>query len=371
MNTYHLCEVRPRPICKPRGAALAALVLLPIAGAAVGAGTHAQPALSFLAESVLAVDPASALTASPHVRSDAARYIAEIIKLPEVVAGARATAGTGLSVAEITREIHVVPENGPDIVRIDVHAASSQSAVALAGALALQAAGFVRQAVFSRTPGGVIVGDFEGSDDGWTGTSAFSSAPLAMAPVRGPAKMGAWYLHVVCPAVASCGPSVSVYTGFLSGSMYTAEAWVRSATGGRVRLVLGNSGSDVSVGVQTKLSRRWQRLTVAWKPRADTPTAELTLQTAGSRSQTYDVDDVSLLDPEVAGLPSLGSGGHDLARAFSLARSVTILPAREIAQTWHPLRTVAWAAIGALIGLATMLAAFGAGHAARSRQQAE
>ena len=363
--------MRPRPICKPRRAALAALVLFPIAGAAVGAATHAQPAPSFLAESILAVNPTEALTASPQVGSVAVRYVAEIVKLPEVVAGARTTARTSLSVAEITRDIHIVPDDGLDLVRIDARAATSRSAVALASALALQAAGFARQILFSGTTGRVIIGDFEGSDDGWTRTSDFSVAPLAIGPVRRPAKFGAWYLQVVCPAIASCGPAVSVDTGFLKGSTYTAEAWLRSTAAGRVSLVLGDSADDLSVGAPTKLSPRWQPLTVAWTPSADSATAELTLQTTDPRTQTYDVDGVSLLEPDGAGLPSLGGSVPGLARAFSLARSVTILPAREIAQTSNPWRTVGWAAVGALIGLATILAALGAGDAARRRQQAE
>jgi hypothetical protein len=372
MDTYHSRAVRLRSIGKPRGAALAALVLVPIAGGAAGAGTHAQPPPSFQAQAILALDPAAALTATPRLRRQAADYMAQIVKLPEVVAGARANAQAEPSVAAIERGLRVVVEPGPDLIGIDVRADSASDAVTLADSLAVQAAGFVRQTVFTPNAGRIALSDFSYADGGWSRTSDLSSSPLTIGPVRRPGAAGAWDLQVACPAVASCGPAVGIDTGFLGGSTYRAEAWARSTAGARVRLVLGNTTTpELGIGAAQTLGPRWKLLTVSWTPRTDATTGELTTQTVSARMQTYDIGNVSLLEPTIAGLPNPARGAPDVVAAFQLARSVTLGPAEQIAERSDPWRTVGWAGIGALIGLAVVLAALGSAHAARRRQQAE
>jgi hypothetical protein len=288
------------------------------------------------------------------------------------LATAAAAAGTSLTAIQTGADIRVVPDDALDLVHVDARATSSEGAISLANAVALQAAGLARQTVLGGGSGRIVLGDFEGSDDGWGVVSGFGAAPRSIEPVRGPAKFGSWFLRVVCPATGSCGPGVSINADFLKGSSYTAQAWVRSSSIGQVILVLGSGPGDFGASARTRLSPHWQELTAVWTPRADTPTAEVAVETTAGRKQTYDMDGVSLVEPSGVGLPSPGAGEADQAGAFALARSATVLPAAVISQTsssnrWH---TVAWAAIGALLGLVTALTALGVGDAARRRQQA-
>jgi hypothetical protein len=307
--------------------------------------------------------------------------MADVVKLPSVVAGARASLATGPTVPEIIRETKVALVPGRDAIRIKTRELNAGGSTSLANALGRETVNFARATVPDPGRGASVVGNFDGDDDGWTGSSSFSTPPLNSSPfstrplkttpVGAQGRGSRGFLRVVCPATASCGPALNLRTGFSRGRTYRATAWARSPGRAQVSMVLGSSGRDVAVGRYRDLRSQWRPLSVTWIPRIAASSAELTFQTTTARSQSYDVDDV-LFRETAAGLrrPQL-AGGASRSGAARLIGSATVLTGRYIGTTADGWTTFAWAALGAVVGLATAAGAVGLGLAARRRQTPE
>jgi hypothetical protein len=346
---------------------------MPILGAGIGAATHAQSDVTYTAEGVIAVNSDTTGIRATQRQLRRARFIASVIELPQVAAGARTMSGSDSSVESIIDRIEVGFVRGSGIVRVEVEDSSEQRAVALANALAVQAMSLARRIVTIRVSGTAVLGDFEETTSEWgIAQSIFTTPPSMDSQTTDAARFGTGSLRVDCPATPACGPILRVYNNFRRDVTYTAEGWARSPAGTTVSMVFGSTPKSFSNSKQRELTPRWKRLVVSWTPATDQSSADVGFQ-AASRRSTYFIDGVSLFDPVSApqrelpvGLSRSGEG-----RAFELGRYASLSPARPIGKRDSRMTTVTWALGGALTGLLVALVAVGLGQAARRRQTAE
>lgn len=341
------------------------VVALPIAGAAIGAGTHAQPVSRYGAAAAIVVDLNSGGTTEAAAQLRRAELVARAAGLPEVLAAARTMVASRRSNDEIAERVGVDFVPGSSLVRIKAREDSEPQALALANAVALQAFSFARRIGLTRA-GSTVLGDFEDPVSEWGATqSLFNTPPRALRHVTRGAKFGSGSLRIECPATPACGPVVQVSQHFRRRVTYVATGWAKTPNAADVSMVLGDSPRDVNTGTPRRLGPGWRRLTVSWTPTGDSTSAELGFRTSSTDAAVFEIDGVRLLDPAGLSAEALEVSRSSDARAFADARFATVSPARTTGSSESRGLTVRWAIIGALAGLAIVLPALGSGAAAR------
>jgi hypothetical protein len=368
-------EWRLRRRVSGRAVALATLVVLPIAGGAVGAATHTQERLRYAAETAVTVDPQRAGLASAADQERAARFIADIVKTPYVAAAARTSASSSRSADDILADLAVRPSADGQVLRIDVKDDSAPEAVALANGVALTTTSAAMATLFNARNGVIALSDFESGLAEWgSGDYVFSARPASAEATGAVAHSGRRAMRVVCRRVQSCGPALPVHYPFRRGARYTVRAWFRAPAPVRAGLVLGSDTDDVQSSRTRRLRHGWQEIAVQWVPHASVGSATLAVQARTSRPASYEVDDVTLFDPLVATATGVSDDRPKPpvagARALRLARAMTVLPARPLGgvqtSSWV---TVRWTLLGALFGALAALVAVALGRAAAQHRQ--
>jgi hypothetical protein len=344
-----------------RTSAVAALVILPAVGASVAASAHRSPDFGVGAQAVIAVDPDARAVAEPQ----GSQLLSEAVDLRQVASAASVRATSDRSIDEILDHTDVTSVPGSTIVRIDVEEESQTRALALANAIALSAADFLRQLIGTGVNQAEVVGNFEEPTSDWgTAPSVFSTPASRLAHANGTAKAGSASLSVDCPPAPACGPTVRVYSHFVDGETYIAEGYFRSQQRVPMTLVFGANPDDLTNSAVERGDDGWVRLRAEWTPLHPHDVAEVGFQTAwGARAADYFVDAVTIRGPgtsEAAARKALG--GSDVA---------SVSAARPTGSTGESGTTVRWALAGALGGLAVAGLAVAMGNAAQRRQQPE
>jgi hypothetical protein len=140
----------------------------------------------------------------------------------------------------------------------------------------------------------------------WTiaGVTGVTGAATSQTRTAG-GRYGGWCNQVVAPATANTGVACAMYRRFRAGVTYTAEAWVRAASGStNARIRLGVSG-DIASETAAALSASWVRRTVTWTPTATTNVAYFAAEITAATSTTFQLDGVRVYEGTTA--PTLQS----------------------------------------------------------------
>lgn len=344
-----------------RRAIIVAMIALPLLGAAIGAGTHAQPAVRYVGEATIFVQGQAGRGTSKRL----GRLVARGAELPEVLTAARKMMASPLSTQELAERSDGVFLPEVALVRIRARDQDRNRALSTANAIGIQALNYARRVASSRG-GATVVGDFEEPQTEWGATqSLFNTAPRRLERV--PSGMfGSASLRASCPGTPTCGPTVRLSQYFERGVTYLAEGWARADGRASVEMVLGGASDDVSTGTPTALGQGWRKLTVAWAPAADRTSAELGFRMSSSDRAAFQIDGVRLLgtvSESARGFPASRPAARRLA--FEDARFATLSPARPARAAGGRNRTLGWALIGSLGGAGVALVALACGAAAR------
>jgi hypothetical protein len=335
-----------RPHGRRVALAIAALIVACTGvGAALGAGTHARAPTKFRSVSVLEVR-----ASTPALQSVAWHTLGQALTLPLVRTEIAKLAGQELSGLRVG--VGGDPESS--LVPVYAYATSPTQADALANATASVAVDFLRQPAYASS---ITRSTFDGSTDGWdVGHGIFVVPASHIVQTDLLAHNGSGSLAVTC-LIAGCGPYLVLARTFLRGTTYRASGWVKASPGTRMRLVLGSTPQDVSVGVTTSGTKRWRRLFVDWTPQSGAASAVVTFQVMSSRSSQFNIDDVEV------GPQKLDATSPTVTPKASKARYSVVTPA-NITGTVDSDDTAIWAVGGAGAGLLVGIAAAAAGIAA-------
>jgi hypothetical protein len=322
-------------------------------GAALGAGTHTRTPTKFRSVSVLEVR-----ASTPALQSVAWHTLGQALTLPLVRAEIAKLAGQELSSLRVG--IGGDPESS--LVPVYADATSSTQADALANATASVAVDFLRKPAYASS---ITRSTFDGSTDGWdVGHGIFVVPASHIAQTDLLAHSGSGSLMVTC-LIAGCGPYLVLARTFLRGATYTASGWVKVAPSTRMRLVLGSTPQDVSVGATTSGTNRWRRLFVEWTPQSEATSAVVTFQVMSSGGSQFNIDDVEV-GPQAA--VKLGAAPPTVTPKASEAQYSVVTPA-NVSGTLDSDDTAIWAVGGAGAGFLIGIAAAAAGTAAARRRR--
>ena len=322
------------------------------AGAALGAGTHPRPPTEFRAESVLAVR-----APTPGLQSVAWHTLVQALTLPLLRAEIAQLAGQEMSALRIG--IRGDPESS--LVAVYADATSAPRADSLANAAASVAVNFLREPAYAST---ITQSKFDNSTEGWdVGAGIFVLPANQILQTHLLAHSGSGSLAVTCLS-AGCGPYLVLARAFRRGATYTASGWVYARPSTRMRIVLGSTPQDVSVGATTSGANRWRRLSVEWTPQSEATSAVVTFQVMSSGSSRFNIDDVEV-GPRAAVKPG---ATQTVTSKASKAQYSVVTPA-DVSGTLGSDDTAGWAAGGAGAGLLIGIAVAAAGTAAARRRR--
>lgn len=337
-----------------RGTARAALLILPVAGAGLGAVLGDAPDAPFQAEADLAFD-----RGSPGVIASDPR----LLNLDRVMEPVRERARVGGSLAELRERITFEGEPTTGRLTVTARGTTPAGAVRLADAVVSEATTLSDQ-IAAEAQGGValVLGDFESGIRDWNAqASAFNVPPSSAQTVVGDARYRSAALEVDCPAQLACGPWLKIRRVFRPDTVYTASGWVRAPRGRpRVALILGAGSGNLQGTRPIPLRRAWRRFEVSWSPTAPASSAEVAFQLQDRRATRFQVDGVVLGDVTL-------QAERELFRRPPLpAGYVVIGPARATGRVANG--TVSAALVGGALGLAFAVAAVAFGVAAARRE---
>ena len=365
---------RPAPGWRPgRRSAVALLALLPIAGAAIAAGTHPELEHRFVATAAVVLaksksGEAGSGTPQPAISQRAPR-IQQLIDLDPVIERIRRRARVDGTVDELRARTSTKLDPARGLVVVRARDRSPERARALANAVVYQAATLAEQL---RSAGGhadLVIGDFEHGPGIWGAESVFSAPPERMQLAQRGARYGAGWLRVTCASIPGCGPAAKIEYPFRAGTTYRASAWMRSFDGKRVGILFGSSATDVATQPAPRLTRDWTRATVHWTPKRDASVAEVGFLSQ-TRRTSFGIDGVLMSDPFISRAGALGPVSNaEEARAIRLSRNVAVVVPAEPAGSVTA-STARWALGGAGAGVLVALASLGAGYLARRRRGA-
>jgi hypothetical protein len=322
----------------PRCVVATALITGAVGGATVGAAMDPAHDLRYTAEALVVGGIGSG--ERPLRRLQAA------IRLPSVRAAMRET--TPSASRDMVVETRLDGASG--ILRLEVHERSPTQATKVADALLREGLRLLR---IARARGPIVVGDFEVETNVWlAGPRLFAASPKRVERIAALAKFGRYALHAVCPATPGCGPSVRIRYPFKAQVRYTATGWIRSPDDEtQMTMVLGGSPQDVAQASAQRLDRPWRRYAVSWVPKAPSPFAEITFQTAERRAASFIIDGVALSDESTTRPPPPGTGAEAAAfRRPSRFATFSAIPTGELNAS-TPRSTLLGAALGTLSGL--------------------
>ena len=310
---------------RQRTAAIAALLLLPLIGAALAASSHPSPRFRHVAEALLFADEHSpALEKSGRPPRARLELVADVLTLPQVI---EATRQEWDPATDLGGRLGV--ERRGAFVRVTARGRTPSDAARLANAYAAVGLSTLRalEALGGRE---LALGDFETSVDGW-GNLPRARPPRGLARIEQatrPSKYNSGSLRVDCARVEGCGSVVRFRYPFRAKFPYRVTGWARSGRplAPSVDVSFGASAKDPRGGRTTrKLGRRWSRFQVTWRPAVDRDVAEVALRTTGTgRSQLY-LDGVSMADLAARPRKPIAQ-----SRVFARGRLVLDSPARPI-----------------------------------------
>jgi hypothetical protein len=214
-----------------------------------------------------------------------------------------------------------------------------------------------------------VIEDFELGVGGWNAQrSAFGLSPAQITITREPF-YGENALSVECRTQQRCGTWMTVAYPFLSGRLYAATAWIRSAAASPpVGLYLGSGPGDRARNDWRPDGAGWSRATLLWTPRKTHSSAQLAFESTSDRDDPFQIDGITVRDLSALTRPPrpVALGRDEEARIFAAASRPTFFPGRPVA-TLKPSGTLWWAFIGAALGALTAGAAFAAATAASRR----
>lgn len=327
-----------------RGLAVAVLLGLPVAGAALAAGTHPAQEARFFSTAVVLARPEPGTSDQVALRRTAVRLLEEAVALDEALFFP--SPGSGETTANGD------PSTG--IVKITARSTNPNVAREMANTVAQQAARFAKFPV--------ELDDLSLDPRSQSGFSIEPRLRVTRRTLRGPTAA-----RVSCPPRAGCGSMVDLFRPFAAGVTYRARAFARSSTRRtKVHLLLGASPQDFSTGKQARLRKSWRPYEVVWTPTNNSSTAEVGLQTQENESVDFFVDAISVEDPtiESAARPS----GRSRQRISLLPVGLSVVPARGAVE--KRATTGLWALGGSGIGFAIAAIAGVSGWAASRRRRA-
>jgi hypothetical protein len=324
-------------------------------GAALGGGTHPKPAAEFRSESVLEIR-----ASTPALQSVAWHTLGQAFTLPLVRAEIAKLAGQeGQELSASRIGIRGDPESS--LVSVYADAASPTQANSLANAAASVAISFLRKPAYASN---ITRSTFDSSTDGWdVGAGVFVVPTSHIAHTNLLAHSGSGSLEVTC-LTAGCGPYLVLARTFMRDTTYEASGWVKAPPSTRMRIVLGSTSQDVSVGATTSGTSRWRRLSVEWTPHSEASSAVVTFQVMSPGSSRFNIDDVEV-GPRAAA--KLGATPTDTTKASKAQYSV--VTSAGVSGILNSDDTAIWAAGGAGAGLLVGIAAAAAGTAAARRRK--
>lgn len=347
------------------------LVVAPILGAAVAAGTHVETGNRFVAEAVVVLvpengEPSTARRGS--ITRTEATLFGQLLELNPVLQRVSRRLQLDGSLDEIRARVAAQVDLSAGTMKVIARDRTPERAKALANALSNQAVRLVQQLQVADGRADLVIGDFESGLGDWTGASIFSVAPGREELVKGGARYGERWLRVTCSGRAGCGPAAVVEYPFGAGVRYTASAWLRSPTGSEVALLFGSSSRHIVTTAPIRLSRGWKRVMVEWMPTADVGRAEVSFLSRGAKQSVFGVDGVVISDPRSSpeGRSGATSGAEEAATVRLARGAATVIPAESRGTVDSG--TLGWTVGGAVVGLLVALAAVaGASLAGRRR----
>lgn len=329
-----------------RSLTVALLVAVPVATAAIAAGSHATPSTRFAATAVVLARPFPDAPDPLRLRQTAVRLVEEAVSLEDALFFPRSRNG------ETTASGN--PSTGT--VRVTARGDTPEVAKATADTIAQQAARFAKAPV--ELDDLAVDPAFE---------SMFSVEPRTVVPVRRGARVGPTAARVNCPPRPGCGAMIQLFRPFAAGVTYRARAYARSSNDRTpVYLLLGAKPPNFSTGPKVRLSKRWRRYEVSWTSEENANFAEVGIQTQADKPAKFLVDGISVEDPTVDS--GVGTSFTPPRRREPLAVSFTVVSPRGGVEEVGP-RTAVWALGG--FGLGLVLSGFGglSGWAAARRRK--
>jgi hypothetical protein len=295
--------------------------------------------------------------ATPGLQSVAWHTLGQALTLPLLRAEIAKSAGQEMPVLRIG--IRGDPKNS--LVAVYADGTSATQADSLADAAASVAVNFLREPARASA---VTRSTFDDSTEGWdVGPGIFVVPANQILQTHRLAHSGSGSLAVTCLA-AGCGPYLVLARAFRRGVTYTASGWVKAHPGTRMRIVLGSTPQDVSVGAMTSGTNRWRRLSVGWSPRSKATNAVVTFQVMSSGSSRFNIDDV-----EVGPQATIKAGASPTDTVKAGEPQYRVVTPADVSSTLSPDDTAGWAAGGAGAGLLVGIAAAAAGTAAARRRR--
>lgn len=142
-------------------------------------------------------------------------------------------------------------------------------------------------------------------------TGVMANAGTSITRVTTAARYGAACGQVVAPATANSGARCIMYRPFRAGVTYTAELWIRAASGTtNARIRLGVNG-DIASETASALSSGWVRRTVTWTPTASVTAAYLVAEITAATATTFQIDGCMVYEGTTA--PTLASQRDGMA----------------------------------------------------------
>jgi hypothetical protein len=340
---------------------VAIVVVATIIGAAVGALLSRTSGGSQRAATTLLVNAAwRGDSLDPATRT---RRLSDALRGPETIAAAVGDLSLPLTVETVRREVEVRAD--PRAARIGISAAgrTTPDAIQLTDSLAVHAVAQLTVRPPRAVPGHTVVGDFEGSDDGWEASTASGTAGRLERAI--PARYNGSAIKLTCVASERCSAAVPVATAFRRGSRHAVAIWVRATTSAGVDLRFGAPGQHPGTG-SASVATAWRRIQAPWTPERTTDQAGIVLSARLPAGHALLLDGVTL---------NSGASASPNARPLAPEREATMFAARPYA-VWSPpsfigrdpAPTAGWALVGAATGLVIALATSLTAIAARRRR---
>jgi hypothetical protein len=336
-------------------------------GAVTAAVTHAASGVQYEAAATIVIPTTGAQQAEGEGKPRA-EIIAEILRLPSAAAAAREH-GLRDEPDELLQKVSVAGSPSSGVLAVVARDRSRAAAGAIANAFA-EEGGEALIRLSADSPDLAAIEDFEVGLTEWnTERSTFGFGPGRIAITTDAPRYGGHALSVGCRALESCAAWKRVTYPFQAGRRYAVRAWVSApARRAPIELVLGASRPDRAPARSRFAAAGWSRLIAEWTPRTSHTSAELAVRVQAGRARSFRIDGITVLDPSASARPPAGPsfGTRGEARLFADLPRPTFFPARPVG-TLTPSGTLAWAILGAFLGVLVALIGAAAARAATRR----